>query len=152
MSPLHKFIDSLQIRFHHAGFREVIEPVELFDVREKCNYIVLLDRGDFIAGKEKHKVQPNSFYFFPGGQAIYACHGKNPTNRLPAQEFLDMETRARHFKPISGLDIPKDKKDVFVAVAFEVLLYETIINRVSILEINSAKVFDAALPQKSLFK
>ncbi|MEY4594466.1 MAG: hypothetical protein RIQ47_876, partial [Bacteroidota bacterium] len=126
MSPLHKFIDSLHIRFHHAGFREVVEPLELFDVREKCNYIVLLDRGDFIAGKEQHRVHPNSFYFFPGGQAIYARHGKNPSKKIPPQDFLDLEARARHFIPISGLDIPNDKKDVFVAVAFEVLLYETI--------------------------
>jgi hypothetical protein len=34
----------------------------------------------------------------------------------------------------------------------EVLLYETMIIRVSSLDINSAKVFGAALPQKSLFK
>ena len=126
MSPLHKFIDSLTIRFHQAGFRELAEPVMLCDVKEKYNYIVLLERGHLVAGKEQHKVAPDSFYFFPGGQLICARHGKNPEKELPAAAFMDPAERSRFFVPISGLQLPAASKEVFVTVSFEVLLYDTI--------------------------
>lgn len=116
----------MHIRFHHAGFREVVEPVELCDVTERCNYIVLLERGHMTGGKEQHKVAPNSFYFFPGGQTISARHGKQPSLKTSPAEFMDPEKRNRIFKPISGLKLSADKKEVFVSVAFDVLLYDTI--------------------------
>ncbi|MFM9050800.1 MAG: helix-turn-helix transcriptional regulator [Bacteroidota bacterium] len=126
MSLLTKFIDSLTIRFHRATYWEVTQPIEISSAIENHNYIILLDHGHMVAGKEGHMVRQNSFYFFPAGQPIIAQHGLGVKKRVTPEEFHDEDQRRKYLNPISGLSDLSRHKEVIVSVVFDVLLYDAI--------------------------
>ncbi|MFM8433579.1 MAG: hypothetical protein ACKOA1_12345 [Bacteroidota bacterium] len=64
MSLLTKFIDSLTIRFHRATYWEVTQPIEISSAIENHNYIILLDHGHMVAGKEGIWSDRIPFIFF----------------------------------------------------------------------------------------
>lgn len=126
MSLLSKFIDSLHIHFHRAGYYEVIKPFELDGSIGKHNTIVLVHRGAMAAGQDRYAVQPDSFYFFPAGQAVHARHGQGKLTLLEEEYDTGLLQQLGHLRPVSGLSGLDGKTDVIVSVVFDVMLYDVI--------------------------
>ncbi|MFM7217738.1 MAG: helix-turn-helix transcriptional regulator [Bacteroidota bacterium] len=126
MSLLTKFIDSLTIRFHKATYWEVAQPTEIDGAMMDNNFIILLDRGNMVAGKEHHVVQPNSFYFFPAGQQLFARHGLGNHKKISTEELRDENQRRDFLRPVNGLEDLSKHKEVIISVVFDVLLYDAI--------------------------
>ncbi len=127
MSLLSKFIDSLSIRYHKSAFREVLTPVQLSGATDDHNVIIYLNKGHFAVGKKEIPVKPESFYFFPAGQKIFAKHGKGTYHtNLSKENFRNDEHYEEYLKTISGLWDFSDRKEVFTIVSFDVLLYNSI--------------------------
>jgi AraC-like DNA-binding protein len=126
LSLLARFIDSLHIYFRVASYWEVTQTVAVNGAVEPHNSIVLLDRGCMTAGDQQLEVQPQSFFFFPAGQPIHARFGSGVPLLMSPEEFADEERRRKLFLPISGLSDLSRRKEVIVAVSFDVLLYDAI--------------------------
>jgi AraC-like DNA-binding protein len=126
MSLLSKFIDSLHIHFHRAGYYEVDKPFAIEGSIGKNNTVVLLHKGSMVAGQEQTCVQQDSFYFFPAGQPVHVNHGHAPCTHLDEEYDSEALHAAGHLKKVSGLSDLTGKKEVVVSVVFDVLLYDVI--------------------------
>lgn len=126
MSLLSKFIDSLHVYFVSASYREVTQAVEVNGGLEPHNMIILLDKGHMKAGEDCVDVPVNSFFFFPAGKPIYACHGAGKFHGMTPQEYANAEVRNQYLSPISGVSEAPKKKEVIASVYFDVLVYDAI--------------------------
>ncbi|HQW22351.1 MAG TPA: AraC family transcriptional regulator, partial [Bacteroidia bacterium] len=67
---LSKFIESLHVRFSSANCREIVKPFSINSKTDKCNTIIMVNRGHARLNDQSVYAQEGSFYFFPAGKKI----------------------------------------------------------------------------------
>ncbi len=127
MSLLVKFIDSLTAQYFKSAFREVVYPVQLNGPIQERNIIIHLNKGHLSVGKNDALIKPDSFYFFPQGQKIFAKHSNGLHYAdLGREGFRNDDHREEYIKTISGLSDFSNKKEVFTILGFDLFLYNAI--------------------------
>lgn len=127
MSSLSKIFDALNVVLYSADMREVIKPVRMSGVVIPSNYLVYLNKGHFYNGIDKIRMDEGSFYFRPAGSLVNLTIGNADTYLTFEKEegFPSEEQRNEFQKLLNPFEDLSDKKEVFSAIIFEVLLHNT---------------------------
>jgi AraC-like DNA-binding protein len=124
MNMLSRFIDSLTVKFHASAFQEVLSPAKINGIINDHNVIVHLNKGHLVAGRNEEEVKPESFYFFPQGQRMYAWHGEGPKYTEISNEDGEMPERTtRCIRSFSGLSDTTSLTETITIIRFDLILY-----------------------------
>jgi len=126
MSLLRKFVDSLHVNILRAGFREGLSPFSMSNHYQKSNVIIHLQRGNVFVGKERTKLEENSFYFLPVGQPIYIQHGLPPYHDLGEDGFYSDIEVTKHLRLIHPTEDMNQCKQLYTLMAFDISLFNAI--------------------------
>ncbi len=126
MSLLDKFIDSLHVTIHRAGFREGLRPFSMENHFQKSNVILHLERGDVFVGKGEVPMLQDSFYFLPVGQPISMKHGIGPYQDLGDDGFYSDLEVTKYLKFIEPTEDRSQVKQLYTLMAFDISLFNAI--------------------------
>lgn len=126
MSLLRKFVDSLHVNIHRAGFREGLVSFSMSNHFQKSNVIIHLQKGDVFVGKDRIKLEENSFYFLPVGQPISVQHGLPPYKDLGEDGFYGEEEVTKFLKFRHPTEDMTEAKQLYSLVAFDISLFNAI--------------------------
>ena len=126
MSMLAKFIDSLNVHFYRAAFREVMLPVHLNGAVEKHNILVMLNSGTMLVGQDSERVKEKAFFIFPSGQPIFVKHGVGDYRDMGQTGFISDEHRANFLRTVSVHEDREVIREMFTVVAFDAMIYDAI--------------------------
>jgi len=121
---LSKFIDSIDVKFKKAEYREIIRPLYFSGTIPHADLFLCFNSGDFFLGKEQLPVQEGSFYFIPRGQKIDGGtmpHSKASGNLI---ESFSNDVNSDQASRKLNAELAMDKKEKLVTyVAFDTILY-----------------------------
>lgn len=123
---LSKFIESLHVRFSSANFREITKPFSINSKIDKCNTIVMVNRGHLRLNEESDYAPEGSFYFIPAGRKISLIHGIDPEAEFKSySQILEIEGQ-NYLKAVTSKDQLENVKELLTFVRFDVELFDII--------------------------
>ncbi len=123
---LSKFIESLHVKFSSANFREIVKPFMVRSKVDKCNTIVMVNRGHLRMNEEPEFAPEGSFYFIPAGKKMTISHGLNPEAEFKSySQILEIEGQ-EYLKAVTSKDQLESVKELLTFVRFDVELFDII--------------------------
>ena len=121
-----RIVDAIEVKYVLASKREVIEPVGLADTIEQKDILIMVNSGNFFAGKKQERITEDTVYLIPKGSTIYFQHGASPVTMLGPEGFTSSEQRERFLRPMRFGEEVSSGKDIFTILGFEVLIHGAI--------------------------
>ena len=123
---LSKFIESLHVRFSSANCREIVKPFSINSKTDKCNTIIMVNRGHARLNDQSVYAQEGSFYFFPAGKKISIQHGIDPDAKFNSYSQI-IGTEGQNFvRSVTSHDNLDQIKELVTFVRFDVELFDII--------------------------
>lgn len=126
MSMLCKFIESLNVKFVSAGFREILSPYTIEGEAEKHNLLIMVNQGHIKAADIEGYLPVRSFYFIPAGKDVMMKYGIFPYDELGRANSNPEVLPAKYVRTVSSKEQLDRMSELITVVAFDVQLYDAI--------------------------
>jgi AraC family transcriptional activator of mtrCDE len=121
---LTKFIDSIEVKFKKAEYREIIKPFQFTGAVQNADVFLRFNSGTYFFGTANVKVEAGSFYFIPRGQKVNAGTG-SISGIVPhlIESFSDDHVKGEFTGVVKASELPENRNPVISFIAFDTILY-----------------------------
>ena len=124
---LSKFIDSIELKFGNAEYREINKAMHFSGSFENTAVMVCFNKGEYFYGDEQLPIAPGSLLFIPRGQKVSIRTAQNGTQELEKFDNVTLNKVKEEFSTkLSKADSLEGKDKIISYLSFNMLLYNAI--------------------------